>query len=64
MLMQIHPDDAFGEQMIRNLEVPFYLHFTVVHESFVLKMVENFGILFYVGNICLNTISISTIKFS
>jgi hypothetical protein len=29
--MQIHPDDAFGEQMIRNLEVPLNL------ESFVLR---------------------------
>jgi tRNA wybutosine-synthesizing protein 4 len=39
VLMQIHPDDAFGEQMIRNLEVPAYTHvFAQIIMNFVLHI--------------------------
>ena len=52
VLMQIHPDDAFGEQMIRNLEVPvytLYLHepswtlFCSSHEPFGLRSGRRLG---------------------
>jgi hypothetical protein len=37
--MQIHPDDALGEQMIRNLEVPAYTHvFARIIMNFVLHI--------------------------